>query len=64
MNQFIELHQLRNDSELNVDILVDRPVEQLKTIPSLLIGYLYNAFKHGQMNDVTSLLVISTSAVG
>jgi len=64
MKQFIELHQLRNNHQLYVDLSVTGPVDQLKIIPFLLIGYLENAFKHGRLNDPAYPLVIQLEAVG
>ena len=62
MNQFIDLHQLRNSHKLFIDFTVIGPTEAKEIPPFLLIGLVENAFKHGKMNEVDCPLIIRIEA--
>lgn len=62
MNQFIDLHQMRNSHMLFINFTVHGPTTNKKIAPFLLIGLIENAFKHGKMNESDSPLIIRIEA--
>ncbi|MBC8153934.1 MAG: histidine kinase [Bacteroidetes bacterium] len=62
MQQFIALHQLRNDNKLFIRFSVTGPVGEKRILPFLLIGLVENSFKHGKMNTVDCPLIIAIDA--
>jgi hypothetical protein len=62
LGEFIELHQMRNNYELFINVTVDGPTEQKQIPPFMLIELIENAFKHGKMNQADSPLTIHIAA--
>lgn len=62
MQQFIALHQLRNDNKLFIEFAVTGPVTEKQILPFLLIGLVENSFKHGKMNTADCPLIIAINA--
>ncbi|PHN05580.1 sensor histidine kinase [Flavilitoribacter nigricans] len=59
LNDFIDLHRMRLDAELPVQMQVAPDVLQLKIAPFLLIPFVENAFKHGNLKNPQRPLFIS-----
>ena len=49
LNNFIELHQLKSSRKLNVLFNVSGNITAIKIAPLLLINFLENSFKHGNL---------------
>ena len=50
LNNYIELHQLKSDKELNTQLVLDGNIEKFRIVPMLLINFLENSFKHGDIH--------------
>lgn len=62
LKNFIKIHQLRYDNNLQVQFNADGDIERHKIIPLLLITFVENAFKHGKVNDTQYPLTINLHA--
>lgn len=62
LEQFIALHQLRNENKLCIKFTVAGSPNDKMVIPFLFIGLVENSFKHGKLNDPSSPLIIEITA--
>ncbi|MEO7992034.1 MAG: two-component regulator propeller domain-containing protein [Chryseolinea sp.] len=51
LKNYIELNQLKSNRKLNASITIDGDPNGLKIAPLLLINFLENSFKHGDLNS-------------
>lgn len=51
IENLIDLHQLRYSNKLFIDLEVDLQIENVKIYPLLLLSFVENALKHGQLQD-------------
>lgn len=51
IENFIEIHRLRFDEDFYVNFEVEGVINGRKIVPMVLITFVENAFKHGQLND-------------
>jgi two-component system LytT family sensor kinase len=51
LQHFIRIHQLRYENKLHVNLNVQGNSDCFKIMPLLLITFVENAFKHGDLND-------------
>lgn len=58
LNDFIDLHRMRLDYEMPLQMQVAPDVFNLQVAPFLLIPFVENAFKHGNMKDPGQPLLI------
>jgi two-component system LytT family sensor kinase len=58
IQNFIEINQLRFDGRLQVDFQVNGIEEKHLIMPLILITFVENAFKYGELNDVANPLKI------
>jgi two-component system LytT family sensor kinase len=61
IHSFIELEKLRFDYPLNIEILVNGNADKKEIPPYLLIPFIENAFKHGDLKDPAFPLRIQLS---
>lgn len=54
VENLINLHQLRNDHQLQIRFHYDDDVKSEKIIPMILITLVENIFKHGELRDMTN----------
>jgi phosphate/phosphite/phosphonate ABC transporter binding protein len=50
LNNYIELNRLKTDKDLNVQMAMEGNPKNLKIVPLLLINFLENSFKHGDVH--------------
>jgi sensor histidine kinase YesM len=62
LQNFIDIHQLRFNQKLHVVFTVEGEVEKKRILPLVLISFVENAFKHGNLTDAQSPLIIQLSA--
>jgi two-component system, LytTR family, sensor kinase len=62
LKNFINIHQLRYDNNLQIQFNADGNIEKHKIIPLLLITFVENAFKHGNVSDKQYPLTIQLHA--
>ena len=62
IGNLIDLHQLRYGNKLFIDLKVDLQTENVKIYPLLLLSFVENALKHGQLQDKNFPLKISIKA--
>lgn len=58
LENFIEIHQLRFNRQLHIQLTVEGDIKSYKIMPLLLITFVENAFKHGKVNDAANPLLI------
>ncbi len=58
LENFIEIHQLRFNRELNIKLVIEGDTTQHKIMPLLLITFVENAIKHGKVHDPEHPLLI------
>jgi LytS/YehU family sensor histidine kinase len=58
LENFIEIHQLRFNRELNIKLIIEGDTRQHKIMPLLLITFVENAIKHGKVHDPEQPLLI------
>ena len=51
IKNFIGIQQMRFDGNVNIDLKTEGNTQQCRVIPLLLVTFVENAFKHGQLND-------------
>lgn len=51
LHDFIDLERFRHDKELAVELKLGAGLDQLKIAPFLLLPFLENAFKHGELKN-------------
>ena len=51
IENFIEIHRLRFDSDFYLDFEVEGVIGNKKIVPLILITFIENAIKHGKLND-------------
>ncbi|WP_316829511.1 sensor histidine kinase [Pedobacter aquatilis] len=54
VENLINLHQLRNNHNLQIQFSYDDEVKKEKIIPMVLVTLVENMFKHGELEDMTS----------
>ena len=59
IKNLIDLHQLRYGNKLFIDLEVDLQTKNIQIYPLLLLSFVENALKHGQLQDRYSPLKIS-----
>ena len=59
IENLIDLHQLRYGNKLFIDLEVDLQFKNVEIYPLLLLSFVENALKHGQLKDKNSPLKIS-----
>lgn len=64
LNDFIDLHKMRLDHEMPVEMQVAPDVFSLQIAPFLLIPFVENAFKHGNLKNPAQPLVIRLHKTG
>lgn len=64
LNNFIELETLRYPRQIFVDFLVEGDVNGKRIAPLLLIAFVENSFKHGQLQNAKSPVSIRLSISG
>ncbi len=52
LEQFIALHQLKKDGEMDIDFQISGQIEDWKIPPLLLVPLFENVFKHGRLEDL------------
>jgi sensor histidine kinase YesM len=57
IRKYIELQSLRFEQPILADVHVSGHIDEVMIPPLLLIPFIENAFKHGQFNTVSGLLV-------
>ncbi|MBC8111801.1 MAG: histidine kinase [Verrucomicrobia bacterium] len=50
LTNYMDLHKLKSDKELNVQLVIEGNPEKVKIVPLLLINFLENSFKHGDIH--------------
>jgi hypothetical protein len=63
LHNYIAINQLRFNNQLQVDFKVAGNIQFLMIIPLVLITFVENCFKHGELADSTCPLVIRLSVV-
>ena len=58
MKNFIEIQQMRFQNNLNIHLETQGRIDGCRVMPLLLISFIENAFKHGELNDVDHPLKI------
>ncbi len=58
LENFIDIHQLRFNNCLHIHFQVEGKVEQQRILPLVLISFVENALKHGNLTDPAAPLVI------
>ena len=58
LGNLIELHRMRFNHNFHVEYLIEGDITQKRIIPLLFISFVENAFKHGQVNNPNSPIVI------
>lgn len=64
INSFVELQRLRFHEEPAIDISAEGPLQEFAIPPYLLIPFVENAFKHGDLRDPAQPLQIRLAARG
>lgn len=54
LRNYIALQQLKKDNELRIDFTIKGEIDQVMITPMLFIPFFENAFKHGNLEDVTN----------
>lgn len=58
IQSFINLEKIRFGYPINIELDIDEQVQQLKIAPFILIPFIENAFKHGNLKHPTQALTI------
>jgi sensor histidine kinase YesM len=61
LQNFIDIHQLRFSHKLNIDFQVTGELMHKRILPLVLISFVENAFKYGNLTDAQSPLMIHVS---
>ena len=59
IENLIDLHQLRYSNKLFINLIVDLQISNVKIYPLLLLSFVENALKHGQLQNENAPLKIS-----
>ena len=62
LKNYIDIHQLRFSEKLSVQFTVEGALEEKRILPLVLISFVENAFKHGDLFSPTVPLLICLSA--
>lgn len=62
IKNFIDIQRMRFDNNLHIDLTTEGRLQECRVIPLLLITFVENAFKHGQLNDHHHPLTIRVTA--
>ncbi len=63
LHQLIDLHQARFNHKLHVSMQVEGDLEQKRILPLVLISFVENAFKHGNLTNEADPLLIHLSTI-
>ena len=63
LNNYIALNQLRFNNQLRVDFEVSGPTHFLMIMPLVLITFVENCFKHGELGDAADPVLIRLTVV-
>ncbi len=62
LKNYIDIHQLRFNHRLSVQFEVEGAIEKKRILPLVLISFVENAFKHGDLTSTAMPLLIRLSA--
>lgn len=62
LKNYIDIHQLRFNHRLSIKFEVEGAIEKKRILPLVLISFVENAFKHGDLINATMPLLIHLSA--
>lgn len=64
LNDFIELEELRHDYDLNLKMNIDENLNYVNIPPFILIPFVENAFKHGELKKMDFPVVVNLNKSG